>query len=561
MLGAGARRRGSARSAASEPLPVRLELPCGDLPLHAGLAACLLQELAKFLQYARGQTHVPFEQLRGALAAALESMEAQSAGGSGSAGPEPGAAAAASIAAGGVPEPPEATGGAGGGGGGTRQRQRLRRMAAAMDALLAALSPQALAAAQPQAVAFALGPAPHRPRELLIVSFRRPDGSLAPLPLPPPPPPPPPLAASAAPAPVGLDSAWGGWQAQVPQHAPHAPQAQAQAQPQQQQPAAAAARRGGARVPRLGPDPAAAAAAALSERERGAVRRCVRGLVVAQSSVEAWSRVLREPGEDRAGGTRRGPGLLWRRPTRLFMAIAPSLPAPDASDAPAPAPAQAAPTFGMVLGASAQGGGAGGGGGGAAEAAVPLPPAAVRDAFRVSGPLPYGPDPAATRALRRVLRVYITIRTGAGVGTGGGTGGGSGPTAAPQPPGSPTPASPIASLQLATSNLRLGPSSGSGGGGGSGSGGGGGAGGPSTPQSRTRGALRFGAEDRGEAGPAGGRMGDRGGVGRQEGGGANAGPGVGAGVGAGGGAGPAGPSVWWVCRSAVRSTAKPEDAE
>lgn len=46
------------------PLPVRLELPLGDVSLDACLATSLLHDVVKFILYARGQTTAPYDYLR-----------------------------------------------------------------------------------------------------------------------------------------------------------------------------------------------------------------------------------------------------------------------------------------------------------------------------------------------------------------------------------------------------------------------------------------------------------------------------------------------------------------
>ncbi len=54
-------------SPAPAPLPVKLELPLCDVPLNTQLACSLLHELVKFVLFARGQVHAPYDNIRSAV--------------------------------------------------------------------------------------------------------------------------------------------------------------------------------------------------------------------------------------------------------------------------------------------------------------------------------------------------------------------------------------------------------------------------------------------------------------------------------------------------------------
>ncbi len=172
---------------------------------------------------------------------------------------------------------------------------------------MSSLSPQLLASALPSHVALTFGPSPARPREVYCITFN------------------PPLAAAAAtaaaagnigsvPAPPAqlntplppypshagfitirnnhqheqLQQAWTGVGGGLGEEGPAAEGTAQEPAAEGSAPAAAAA------ALQLGPDPCAAAAAVLTERERSALRRAMRGLVVSQEQVPAWEKLLRE---------------------------------------------------------------------------------------------------------------------------------------------------------------------------------------------------------------------------------------------------------------------------
>ncbi|PNW79755.1 hypothetical protein CHLRE_08g365351v5 [Chlamydomonas reinhardtii] len=534
----------SAASSRHPPLPVKLSVRLGPgVSLHSGLAAALLQELIKFIQFARGQTQTPFEHLRAALQSSLESLAEQH---------EQEQKQEQELRASGATHARLTR---------PRRSRRLRlpsavnriiKFSESMDALLAAASPQLLAAAQPAAVAVVLGACPHRPRELYHITFSGPDGQpLLPLLQPPPspqplqpprPPQPQPAAATgavllapaagstaaasgseAAAAAAATDAETGGWKPPMPPPPLSPPPHGQQEQQQQQQlhpPGQAVPRRGARRhqVPRsLGPDAAAALQAGLSDRERGAVRRALRGLVVAQTSVEAWSRL--------------------QRPTKMWLAVAPSAAAASTSGPAAPEAAATAAAAGAAgaapsaapqayrdrsWGAAAAAAGAAGGSAKvpAPSTPPPPPPPPQGSGFRMCTRLPFTAGaacaahgasaatataaaarstlPGASRALRKTLQVHIDIQAsgggssaaggagcggGAGVpgsrhgphgggaqgaglagagGAGGGRGAAAGPVAWSTRPGAgggghyqAHDAEALVSLQLATSKLRL----------------------------------------------------------------------------------------------------------
>ncbi|KAG2445543.1 hypothetical protein HXX76_000158 [Chlamydomonas incerta] len=436
--GAAALRAASARH---PPLPVKLSLQLGaGVMLHSDLAAALLQELLKFIQFARGQTQTPFEHLRAALQGSLQALAEQQEQEQ-------------------TQAPQQGPHGAGARPARPRRSRRLRlpssvtrliKFSQSMDALLAAASPQLLTAAQPAAVAVMLGACPHRPRELYHITFSGPDGQPL-LPLLPPsavslPPPPTPVAplppvfgtpalasgsSAAAATAAGAGVTAGGCGAPTPQPPP-VPQGQLQHHAAEQPAPWRGTRR---QAPRsLGPDAAAAVQAGLSERERGAVRRALRGLVVAQSSVEAWSRL--------------------QRPTWMWLAVAPSAATAASTSGAVAQGATTAPPAALAVGAM-------GHATGGAAAALPVPPLLPPppppapppgSGFRMCTRLPFVAGAAsaaaagasaattaagATRALRKTLQqVHIDIQascSGTGAGAAGVTACGKGAGALPQP--------------------------------------------------------------------------------------------------------------------------------
>ncbi|EFJ50058.1 hypothetical protein VOLCADRAFT_89031 [Volvox carteri f. nagariensis] len=392
--------RRSARSAPA-PLPVRLELPLGDVFLNASLATSLLHALIKFVICTRGQTHIPYELLREDLQNALEALQEQAEESRRSSGGRKGRRL----------RPPSAV-------------KRMTKFAASMDALLGSLTPQLLAAVRPAHTVLALGPSPHRPREVYTFTFAGPDGTpLTHIPTQPPPP-----------TPTLMPESGRG---KAPSALPGP--AQPPAQQSALRPATQSAGVTAASAPsaHLGPDPTAAVLSLLSDREQAVVRRVVRGLVMAQTSVEAWGKLL--------------------RPTKMFLALA--VPAgAAATDTGGGAMLGIDRSTGMGTGTGPNGTvvhqGPGGGSGGslglggseaplsevpAGQAAGEVQPTGVASAsasveeesqlvargrstrrgggaggFRLCGRLPYGADSANSRTLRKTLQAFITIRTGSG---------------------------------------------------------------------------------------------------------------------------------------------------